>query len=389
MKKGFSILLITLILPITTISQGWTPTKRLSWNTGDSEWPIIILGQTNDKFHLFWADESFGNFEIFQKTSTDKGNTWSQLRRLTWTSGDSRYPHAVSNSSGKIYITWMDETPGNKEIYFKKSTDDSVSWSGAKRITWTSDSSSYPYTLIDNNNHVYLFWQDRISPGNEEIFFKKSTDAGSTWGLTQRLTWTSRDSRGVYAAVDSSNTIHIVWFDLIDYEFQIFYKNGAMGGLSWSSPKRLTWTSESCMDPNIVIDSGNNIYIVWTYPSSYEELYFKKSTDAGTSWGVTKRLTWNAGRSIRQHLTIDSSGGLYMVWDDNSSGNYEIYFKYSNIGGNIWSQVFRLTWNIDTSISPKATMDSDDNIHIVWSDKTPGNFEILYKAYIFGHILNK
>ena len=78
-----------------------------------------------------------------------------------------------------------------------------------------------------------------------------------------------------------------------------------------------------------------------------------------------------------------------IVWDDNSSGNYEIYFKYSNIGGDIWSQIYRMTWNIEPSISPKATIDNLDDIHIVWSDKTPGNYEILYKAYIFGHILKK
>lgn len=385
MKKGILILLISLILPITTISQGWTPTKRLSWNTGNSEWPVITHGATSSYVHVFWADNSFGNFEILQKSSTDKGTTWLALNRLTWTSGHSRYPHAISNTLGKIFVTWVDETPGNKEIFFKKSTDNGVSWSGTKRITWTSGSSSYPFLQFDHSGYITVFWQERISFDNEEIFYKKSITDGNVWGKTNRFTWTSRDSRGIRTAVDSSNIFHAVWFDWTSSEFDIFYKHGTMGGLIWSSPQRLTWTPNSCMDPSIVVAPNGNILVTWTYDG---ELYFKKSTDGGTSWSSTKRLTWNPGNSIRPFITTDLYNNPYVIWDDDSSGNNEIYYKNSNNSGDTWSPLYRLTWNKGQSLAPSMITDQDSDIHVTWSDDTPGNFEIFYKTFLFVKILN-
>ena len=41
----------------------------------------------------------------------------------------------------------------------------------------------------------------------------------------------------------------------------------------------------------------------------------------------------------------------------------------------------RLTWNYGGSRSPAIAVDPSGNLHVVWSDDTPGNYEIFYKKY--------
>ncbi len=58
-----------------------------------------------------------------------------------------------------------------------------------------------------------------------------------------------------------------------------------------------------------------------------EEIYYKKSTDGGTTW-KQKRLTWNSGESILPVIAVDSSGNFHVVWEDDSPGNDEIFYTH-------------------------------------------------------------
>jgi Neuraminidase (sialidase) len=69
--------------------------------------------------YVVWADDTPGNGEIYLKKSDDEGATWAKKRRLTNTVGDSLYP-AIAVDGSNIYVVWCDSTPGNGEIYFRK-----------------------------------------------------------------------------------------------------------------------------------------------------------------------------------------------------------------------------------------------------------------------------
>jgi hypothetical protein len=135
------------------------------------------------------------------------------------------------------------------------------------------------------------------------------------------------------------------------------------------------------MWPAIALDSNNHILLVWGQgdPGS-REIYFKKSTDGGATW-TTTRLTWNVGDSFYQFIAADSNNHLHVTWGDNTPGNPEIYYKKSTDGGANWTTK-RLTYNAGYSSGPSIAVDSDDHLHLVWSDDSPGNREIYYKKGI-------
>ena len=132
-----------------------------------------IFIDSNDHIHLVWEDNTPGNGEIFYKQSTNGGLTWSS-ERFTWNSGNSVYPTVMVDSGLNIHVVWSDNTPGNFELYHKKSTNAGTSWS-QERLTWNSYHSWDPEIAEDASSNIYIFWADKSTGGNFEIFYKKGT----------------------------------------------------------------------------------------------------------------------------------------------------------------------------------------------------------------------
>jgi hypothetical protein len=377
MKKYIFIYMILGVLLIAQpiLAQTWTATKRLTWTAGTAFAPKVVV-DSNNHIHVVWYDYHPGNAEIFYKKSVNGGTTWT-TKRLTNTSGFSGYPSVDVNSNNHIHVVWYDDTPGNHEIFHKKSTNGGGSWT-TKRLTYNSDDSYYPTIALDTNNHIHVVWHDN-TPVNAEIFYKKSTNGGASW-TTKRLTYNSDESHSPSIAADSNNHIHVVWIDYTPGNAEIFYKKSTDGGGNWTT-KRLTYNSKGSYYPTVAIDSNNHVHIVWNnYISGNSEIYFKKSTNGGASW-TTKRLTYNVEDSFTPTIAVDSSSYIHVTWNDYTPGNDEIYYKRSTNGGAIWTTK-RLTYNSGNSFSPDIDVAPNNQIHVVWHDYTPGNWAIFYKKGI-------
>jgi hypothetical protein len=44
-------------------------------------------------------------------------------------------------------------------------------------------------------------------------------------------------------------------------------------------------------------------------------------------WGAVKRLTWTSGRSQYPAVATDSGKTAHVVWQDQTPGNWEIYYR--------------------------------------------------------------
>ncbi len=97
----------------------WTPAKRLTWTSGDSYFPAMAI-DSSDALHVVWYDSTPGNDDLYYKRSTDGGATWTVSQRLTWTSGETRYPAIAADPDHNLHAVWCDDTPGNREIYYRK-----------------------------------------------------------------------------------------------------------------------------------------------------------------------------------------------------------------------------------------------------------------------------
>ena len=379
MKKFTTLLLsVFLIMQFTATAQTWSVTKRLTWNSGASRAPSLDIVSSSG-IHVVWSDDTAGNSEIYYKSSIDSGSSWSPLQRLTWNSGESNSPVICSDSAGRLHVFWFDDSTSNSEIYHKSSSDGGSTWTALTRFTWNLGESVWPSVSSDSAGSLYTVWADN-SPGHSEIYYKQSTDNGASWSALNRLTWNSGGSYTPVITAHSVYGIHLVWADDSPGNQEIFYKNTMDNGSTWSAPQRLTWNSGTSESASIAMDASGRIYVFWDDDSpGNREIYYKQSSDSGTTWSALGRLTWNPDWSGSPTANADSLNGIHIIWQDETPGNFEIYYKNSTNSGMTWSAVTRLTWNSGWSGGPSLIVDSSNGLHTVWYDQTPGNFEIFYK----------
>ena len=375
------ILFFLIFLPLGLNAQTWSAIERLTWNSGDSQF-ASIASDSGTGIHVVWQDITPGQSEIYYKHSTDGGSTWSSLVRLTWSSDQSRTPAiAAFQTDGSLQVVWSDAF--TSDIFFKRSTDSGTTWTPLKRLTWNPEQSKNPVVALDAGNNAHVIWADK-TPGNFEIFYKRSTNKYNNWGVITRLTWNNGLSDYPSLYIDATDGMHLVWEDLTPGNREIFYKRSTNHGTTWSAPVRLTWTSGNSYNPCIAANSGSELYLVWRdYTPGNGEIYFKSSTDLGITWSAPMRLTWNSGDSRDPVVFSGSSGSIDIVWSDDTPGNYEIYHKRSTDSGSTWGPINRLTWNPNPAQNPSITKDSAGGLHIVWEDEPQYafNYEIIYKNY--------
>jgi len=376
MKRiGLVIAALGLFLFAQSAQAQWTSARRLTWNSGRSEYPAIAIDSA-DTIHVVWDDYPFSIPEIYYKRSTDGGATWSVAKALAWTSGQSVRPAIAIDSTDNIHVVWQDDSSGNSEIYYKRSKDGGATWSAIQNLSSTLGGSMCPAVAIGSGDNVHIVWQDS-TPGDWEIHYKRSTDGGTTWGGARRLTWT--DGESLNPAIASGDNVHIVWEDEAPGNYEIYYKRSTDGGTTWGEAKRLTWTSAGSFAPATAMGTSGQVHVAWSDDATgNDEIYYRRSTDGGATWNGARRLTWTTGGSFAPAIAVDSSGQIHIAWHDDTSLGNEIYYKRSADGGAAWSKIDRLTFNSGASENPAWAVDSADTLHLVWQDATPGNYEIYY-----------
>lgn len=304
---------------------------------------------------------------------------WSAPKRLTWNLKTSAYTSLSVDSNDNIYVVWYQTLLNNTEIYLVKSSDAGSTWGPLQRLTWIAGYSKCPDITVDSSDNLHIVWYDNAS-GENEIYYKNSSDGGTTWTPPTRLTWMAGSSFNPRIRADSNGYLHVVWVDNKPGHNEIYYKRSTDGGTSWTGANRLTWFPTSSLAPSLAIDPTDNLHVVWPHSvSGANEIYYKKSTDAGLNWTISERLTWVNSNLWKPWIASDIIGNLYLVWHGNPSGNDEIYYRSSTDGGSSWTPPIRITWNSGYSNSPVIIPLSSRFIHLVWGDDSNGNKELYHK----------
>ncbi len=221
----------------------------------------------------------------------------------------------IASSGSVVHVVWNDSRDGNNEIYYKRSTDAGVNWEADTRLTNNTSNSQLPSVAVSGSD-VYVVWNE-YRDGNWEIYCKHSTDAGLNWSSDVRLTINPALSLSPSVTVSGSD-VHVVWRDFRDSNHEIYYKRSTNSGTTWSADTRLTNNTAISGDPAVSV-SGSFVHVVWSDErDGNPEIYCKSSTDAGGSWGADTRLTNNTAKfilsfCISNRLSCDTLYGMTIV----------------------------------------------------------------------------
>lgn len=375
--KYLIIFVFTLFSTISAYSQ-WQTDERFTNNPDSSLCTGNSIAVSGRNIHVVWYDKTgFTYYQVWYKSSTNGGQSWSE-NKLIATTSTNRKP-TISVSGQYVHIAWESNKDGNYEIYYRRSPDNGVSWGAVTRLTNNSALSEYP-VIASSGNNVHLVWiDDRDMSPQGSVYTKRSTDGGLTWGSDIRLTVLGTDGYVLTASITiSGETVHIAFSaDIVGFNTEIYYMRSPDNGLSWGSFVRLTNFSGESFSP-VISASDSSLYLVWQdNRSGNYEIYFKSSHDIGLNWGGDIRMTNNSAPSNLPFVTSFGSN-VHLVWQESRDGNPEIYYNRSTNKGVTWIPEVRLTNNSWFSANPSAAV-MDSVLFVTWCDNRDGNYEIYLK----------
>ena len=407
--------------------------KNVSNNTDFSFTPQVASDSAGN-IYMVWEDDTSNNSNILFSRSTDGGTTFSTPKSLSHTSGDSFNPRIAVDSNGGINVVWQDDSVGSTDIFFTRSTDSGANFSGPVNVSNDADASSMPQVAADSAGNIFVVWES--DSGVLGILFSRSADGGNTFSAPAMLSTNTGGSVSPQIAVDLSGNISVVWEDDISPSSDISFSHSQDHGAHFSAPKSLShnvgnstsaqlaldltgninvlWENDSpgnsdifftrstdgglnfsalanlsnspgfTRTPQIATDPGGNISVIWadnTPPSSITDIYFTRSSNGGASFSAPKNLSANAGTSANPSLAVDSGGNINLTWEDNTSGNRDIFFTRSADAGVTFSNTQNLSNDSGLSMATQIVADKNGNLNVVWQDNTPGPSQIFFSRY--------
>jgi len=136
----------------------------------------------------------------------------------------------------------------------------------------------------------------------------------------------------------------------------------------------------SAANPSIVHLKAN-VYVVCqdNTPGNYQVM-FRASHDNGSTFSTPVNLSNDTGTAIQPVLAAHGrAGDVNVVWQDNTSGHYQIMVISTHDAGATWNRALNLSNDSGDATNPIAAARGSNpgkNVFVAWQDTTPGNSQI-------------
>jgi hypothetical protein len=415
-----------MILSLPLFAQGtWDPDVRLTthsaaqrtriWDNGRN-----IVVDSQDRIYITWMDEREGDSDIYlRKFENGAWQTEIPVTQEQSYQSDSRNPSMVVVPGDPgiprdelVWIAWVDN-PGSEvpappyEAYYKTyntvsgqlsalsnlSTfggDPVVFWTGASGTTFSKNGISM--TQVNNGSKVYIFYTNQvgIDPNLYPIgrIMTKTFENGSLSPETAVSNLDGNSRLFPFALADNAGNTFLV-HNRVLHSDESFRKRDPLG--AWGPE-----TSLGSIDPQFEWEEGvpwiarddlGDIHITWLCgPGDGDRwIVYRKYSPSTNTWvpPLTADPTiLTEGESLNQaetfsSLVADHTGDVWCFWHREFNG-FEIRYRRKTSAG--WQSTTVLSTASGDAESPVCAVDSDNNIHVIWSDnRSNGNWDVYYK----------
>jgi len=278
-------------------------------------------------------------------------------------------------------------------------TATAATWSDTSVVSAESGSNTfYPSVAVGPDGTVHVVWYDSMeysgSGGDQDIFYKSFN--GSWSDLTVVSTGSTTDSRYPSIAVGSDGTVHVVWYDSMDYsgagtDDDIFYKsfNGSWSDLTVVSTEG-TVDSEK---PAIAIANDGTVHVVWQDTTDYSgaggdyDIFYKdlaiyrvyevstQTTQEGVAFSYVAQAnreasSWSLQSNATFPISIDVAGNIIATPEEGDSGAYWVNISSISVNSESDWENFTLSVLPITEITSTPVEAGADNEEYLYQPTT-------------------
>lgn len=357
----------------------WTTDGIIICNaTGHQSNPNISYA--NGKVVIIWNDSRNGNTDIYAQLIDTSGNIlWTNngvpVISKTSTQNDGK---VIMSTTGNIYVVYQDSSAGNWDIYAQKLNSSGVQqWgsNGAVVCNAGYDQKNARLELAPTGG-IYIVWQDKRNGANYDIYCQKLDETGvRQWNVAGNGNWVcSIAGTQSNPKIEPFGTGFITaWQDNRTgggYDIYAQYID-ANGIAQWTSNGKAICTALDNQSALDIKSTGNSAFIVWKdfrNTSNYDIYMQKIDLSGNTLWTNNGIVVSNAiYDQINPNIDTDNTNA-YVVWQDSSAGEWNIYASKIDANGNIlWNTI--VCNAIDNQTDAKNIYDNNGGTILVWKDK--------------------
>ncbi len=298
-------------------------------------------------------------------------------------------PTMAIDSTGKIYVGWKEAftaTGGGQRVAFAYSTDGGDTFStnvlmNVAQLALQSD----PWLTVTRDDRVYFTRIEYTNTASAGGFTVTNTTDGVNWGTDyfydDQPAFADKES----AAHDAAGNLYVVWnSDFTAYP--VVFSRSNDGGRTWTPKVQI---SDNAQNIGAIVKVGpdGTVYATWSTRIG-NNVMFDRSFDGGRTWGTDIRVNDIPGSAPRgpfaqpvlPSMVIAPNGTVFVAWEDSRNGNIDVMESHSSDHGTTWSPAVRM--NDDNTTEPQwmpdLTLDPFGTLHAAWEDDRTGNHNIYY-----------
>lgn len=366
----------------------WSANTRVDGDLGTNSSSNPSIAVDDDGVYVVWEDNRNGYTDIWFAKSIDAGASFTGHVYINDyiaapLGTEARIHPAIAVSAGSIYVVWENYTEFETHLHFDKSLTSPISFGVDMQVDDGIEFESCNPAIAVGNGNICVVWDNGF--GATTIYFDNSTTGAINFGADIKIN-DGGDGEDPSIVIYSGN-IHVSWWE----SGKILFDASPIAGISFGTDVQVNDDVASAKFPNIAADSGG-IYVVWEdYREGNWDIYFSNSTTgAGGTWSSNVNVDGNGITTANQELTslvLDKSGKLHVVWADDRNGYDDIYYANSTDGGDTWSS----SVCVDDASSvharaPSIAVDDEGNVYVVWYDDRSGNYDVYFAKSTDGGI---
>jgi hypothetical protein len=346
---------------------------QLSNTGGKADRPQVTAGSHG--VYVGWnTDNDTGAIYIVR--STDNGATFAPINvsPVAGVEGDgfyARITHLFTDSAGNVHLAYYSnaDTAGASGMIHHRMTCDGTNWNTDKAITVKTvdgDVDNEEPRIGESGGTYWITFkssrrgspQGGWPPNSIELQSGVLSGCGVNWTYPSRrvaggipLSYATTYRPAVVA--DSGGKVHLAWWDNKNGANAV-YRRGT-GNLLGATTKVSSFNTDNLEPGGIssttatqygglpaspgLASNGSSAFMAYQQNSNvqiinYESgpIFFRESTDDGTTWGVERTIVSNYGSTPRLAIGGAGNTNVAIVWSDIRTGNPGIMFNMYNAG---------------------------------------------------------
>ncbi|UCF05337.1 MAG: hypothetical protein JSV33_15705 [bacterium] len=340
---------------------------------------------------IMWEDYRSGNAEIYAQRIDVSGTIqWATFGMAICSyTGDHSESQLCTDGAGGAIVAWKETRDGNDEIYAQRiDGNGTFPWGGGGRALYRySDGQQNPQITTDGAGGAVVIWEDSTG-GAWNLRAKPITANGIITYFDGYVCNETGDQIGPDIVSDGSGGAIATWEDYRSGTGDIYAQ--LIGEHPYYNWWEVKWTVNGeaiCTaagnqgNPQITTDGAQGAIITWIdNRSGTSDIYACRIDQAGTVHWTTDgvAICEAADNQDTPQIISDGSGGAIITWEDNRSGDWDIYAQRIDTDGSVsWTtNGVAICTAADNQSKPQITTDGAGGAIITWEDNRDANSNI-------------